>query len=154
MSKVRKQKRKRLPDWEARLFTYLNSLRAAELVFGQEDCVVGLAAGAVEAQTGVDFAAAFKGKYSDERTAIKLMIEQGWTKAGSSLKDALIQMMDLHLQRAPKNNRHRGNIVLLETEAGPAFGVRVGTGIVGFSEGGGTRIFKAPRGHFYEWVVI
>ena len=154
MSKVRKQKRSRLPDWEARLFTYLNSMQKAELVFGQEDCVVGLAAGAVEAQTGVDLAAAFRGKYKDERSALKLMIKQGWTAKTNGIQAALVDMMDTHLQRAPKNNRHRGNIVLLETEMGPAFGVRVGTGIVGFSEGGGTRIFKAPKGHFYEWVVI
>jgi len=132
------------------LFNFLNDSQRKELVWGDFDCVVGLANGAVEAQTGVDLAKPFKGKYKTQNAALKFLARQGYDR--NSLAEALVKLMDEFLQRAPKGNRHRGNIVLLETELGPAFSVRVGNEAVALASGGGTRTFKVPKGSL-EWVV-
>jgi hypothetical protein len=52
----------RLPDWEARLAAYLEPLRLRPFAWGTHDCCI-FAAGAVEAITGVDAMAEFRGHY-------------------------------------------------------------------------------------------
>ena len=153
MKTVKTKKRDRLPDWELRLFNFLQETNTLSMEWGEFDCVIGLASGAVFAQTGVDLAAPFKGLYSDEKSAMKFLLKNKAASKGDDLTQALINLMDMFLQRAPKGNRHRGNIVLLVTEEGPGFGVRVGSKVTGLSRSGGTRLFRPPPGSL-EWVVV
>ena len=153
MKALKTKKRSRLPDWELRLFNFLQDVRSSPLEWGEFDCVIGLASGAVLAQTGVDLAAPFKGAYSDEKSAMKFLLKNKAASKGDDLTIALINLMDMFLQRAPKGNRHRGNIVLLVTEEGPGFAVRVGSKVSALSRSGGTRLFKPPSGSL-EWVVV
>ena len=151
MSRVRTIKRKRLPDWEQRLFAFINSSRNRELEWGDFDCVVGLASGAVLAQTGVDLSEKYAGKYDTEKGAMKILNKKSWR--GPDLADTLTNVMDSFLQRAPKGDHHRGNILLLETEDGVGFGIRTGREVLALAREGGTRLFKAPVGAL-EWTVI
>ena len=153
MKAVKTRKRSRLPDWELRLFNFMQDARSSSMQWGEFDCVIGLASGAVLAQTGVDLSSPFKGEYSDEKGAMKFLLKNKFASEGDDLTAALISLMDMFLQRAPKGNRHRGNIVLLVTEEGPGFAVRVGSKVAALSRSGGTRLFRPPPGSF-EWVVV
>ena len=52
----------RLPDWRARLGVYLARMARASFRPGRHDCAL-FAAGAVEAMTGTDIAASWRGTY-------------------------------------------------------------------------------------------
>lgn len=137
-------RRTRLPDWEPRLFRWLSEMRSQPLAFGRFDCAIGLAAGAVLAQTGVDLADPHRGQYSDELEAHRYMRRMGW---GSHT-----EMMDSLLTRARPGNRHRGNIVLLESDIGQGFAVRTGAKGTAFAVGGVTE-FHIPR-NVPEWSPL
>lgn len=143
--------RPRLPDWEQRLFDFLEANRKAELVWGSRDCAVHLAAGAVKAQTGVDLAAPHMGQYADEKGALRYMSENGWGRADLSMPERLAAMMDSFLRREQNGRRHRGNIVLLEGEE-TGFGVRVGSHAYAFQQTGGLALVRIPAGAL-EWKV-
>lgn len=66
----------RLPDWEPRLVAYLERCDPLPFEWGRHDCC-SFAAGAVEAQTGVDFYAPFLGRYQTQRGAIRALKAQG-----------------------------------------------------------------------------
>lgn len=136
--------RTRLPDWEQRLFTWLNDLREGALVFGENDCAIGLIGGAVLSQTGVDIAEAHRGRYSDEKAAYDYLSACGW--------ENLEAMADGLLTRVKGSNRHRGNIVLLESSEGQAFGVRVGAKAIAYAKDG-IREFSVPRSA-KEWTPL
>lgn len=61
----------RFHDWPERLAAHIASAREAQFRWGSFDCAL-FAAGAVHAMTGVDLAADFRGKYSDEVQARSL----------------------------------------------------------------------------------
>lgn len=52
----------RLPDWRPRLAAWLDACARRPYAPGTHDCAL-FAAGAVEAQTGIDFARAYRGAY-------------------------------------------------------------------------------------------
>lgn len=56
----------RLLDWRQRLDRYLEGAAHLPTCAGRHDCAI-FAAGAVEAQTGVDFAREFRGRYRSYR---------------------------------------------------------------------------------------
>lgn len=134
----------RLPDWEIRLFSFLSRARAEALAYGEFDCVCGLAAGAVEAQTGAQMATPHLGKYGSLRASYRYMRKQGW--------NSLEGLMDSFLRRAKPGDRHRGNIVLLESDLGEAFGVRTGAEALAFAETG-LRAFRIPE-NIIEWSPL
>lgn len=136
--------RKRLPDWEVRLFTFLNEARALHLEYGRFDCAIGLVSGAVLAQTGVDLGAPHLGKYGDALEAHRYVYKNGWA--------SLDHMMDSFLRPAEKGDRHRGNIVMLESDAGESFGIRFGQEAVAFGLDG-LRDFRIPENCF-EWSPL
>lgn len=144
--------RARLPDWEQRLHGFLNTSREEGLEWGHFDCAVGLVNGAVKAQTGVDLGVAHIGKYGDEKAAMRYMRDNGWGRADLDMPERLTAMMDSFLRRETNGRRHRGNIVLLDTEGGAGFGVRVGSHAYALHESGGLYLIRIPRGAL-EWKV-
>lgn len=66
----------RKPTWEAELNAYLRSKRNEPFAYGSNDCALYIA-GAVEAMTGVDPAAAYRGQYSTELGAVKALKKLG-----------------------------------------------------------------------------
>lgn len=67
----------RLPDWSPRLFAYLAGVTRRPLAPGAHDCAL-FAAGAVEAMTGVDPAAAWRGQYRSFNAGLKALRQAGF----------------------------------------------------------------------------
>lgn len=67
---------KRYADWAPRLNKYITAERDKPFVYGQSDCCT-FAAGTVKAMTGVDLMEEFRGKYWDEESANKALLEFG-----------------------------------------------------------------------------
>ena len=137
-------RRKRLPDWEVRLFSFLDDARTKKLEYGTFDCACGLVGGAILAQTGDDLALAHVGQYCDPLEAHRYLHRKGWS--------TLSHLMDSFLRRARTGDRHRGNIVLLTSDLGEAFGVRTGGSAMAFTEHG-LRALRVPI-RAQEWSPL
>jgi len=135
--------RKRLHDWEQRLFVFLNAARERSIIWGEFDCAIGLVAGAIKAQTGIDLSQTHLGQYSDPKEAHRYMRERSWT--------SLESMMDDFLTRTAR--AHRGNIILIYAETWQGFGVRVGDRAMAFGPNGDLHDYKIPKAS-PEWSVI
>lgn len=67
----------KLPDWVARLDAFVAETTRLPFTWGEHDCAL-FADGAFEAQTGVSFAAEFKGRYSSFEEALTLLQAAGF----------------------------------------------------------------------------
>lgn len=112
----------RLPDWEARLHAYLDSVAKTPFAWGTHDCAL-FVGDCVQAMTGIDPAAAYRGVYSNETGARLALKRHGKTTLVATFDDAF--GMNVAPARA-----HRGDIVQIDdTTAGVcmgAFGFFVG----------------------------
>jgi hypothetical protein len=127
----------RLPDWEARLADYLIQWDGASYAYGTADCAK-FAAGAIEAQTGVDYYAPFAGQYDSATSAAKALRSIG---AGT-----LKKTFDKHLAERAVAFARRGDIVF----DGNAVGVCVGAdGVFIGQEGENEGLVRKAR---HEWT--
>lgn len=94
----------RKSDWEQRLNNYLSAHLDAKFEWGRIDCAL-FVAGAVEAMTGVDYGAKFRGKYHDEAGALKAITEVGGAKN-------IVVLMDDILPRRVRSMVQRGDVVM------------------------------------------
>lgn len=67
----------KLPDWRARLDLFVGASTRRPFEWGVHDCALFAAEG-VDAQTGSDFAAEFRGRYSTFEEGLKLIQEAGY----------------------------------------------------------------------------
>jgi hypothetical protein len=65
-------------DWRARLKQYLDTVKDAPLSYGEHDCGIGLAACAIEAMTGTDVAAQWRGRYDSAASALRMLRKDGF----------------------------------------------------------------------------
>lgn len=79
----------RLADWRARLAAEMDRQRRAPFSWGSQDCAMGLAAGAIEAITGQDLAASWRGRYSSPSGARRALQKAGFS-AVSDLVGSLL----------------------------------------------------------------
>lgn len=79
------QKLNRLPDWRARFAAEMDRQRRDPFAWGQADCAIGLAAGAVQALTGQDLGAEWRGRYKTPAGALRVLRKAGH----ASLADAV-----------------------------------------------------------------
>jgi len=107
----------RLPDWPERLATFIEARRTMPFRWGQNDCCL-LAADAVEAITGHDLAAPWRGTYATEAEAETLLASLGGM-------EALVQSVGLHSVRSAY--AQRGDVALVEVGNTRALGVVLGT---------------------------
>jgi hypothetical protein len=63
---------KRLPDWESRLSAFLDEWSDVQYAYGKADCA-RFAAEAAQAQTGHDYYAPFRDKYTTKTGSIKTL---------------------------------------------------------------------------------
>lgn len=107
---MRRLRRRR--DWPRRLDHAVELAGRRVFRWGRWDCAL-FAADCVQAMTGHDFAAAFRGRYGSEIEALRL--------AGGSLED----LADRLLGRGTANvaRARRGDVVLVDTDRGPALAV-------------------------------
>lgn len=117
----------RLPDWEPRIAAYLDACAKRPFVFGSHDCAL-FAAGAVEALTGEDFGAPFRGRYSTVRGYKRALTAAGYSSIEGPFTAALGEPVGALMAR-------RGDIVT----DGESMGVMWTAGTpVGLFVGGGT----------------
>jgi hypothetical protein len=97
------------PDWEPRLNAYLEQIVPHE--WGSHDCLLYIA-GAVEAQTGRDFAKDHRGKYDSEAGSRRYLKTLGFASPR--------KLLDSLLDKIPPAFAKRGDVVLakLPKEAG------------------------------------
>lgn len=93
----------RLPDWQARLSDYLAASHSAAFVPGTLDCAL-FAAGAIEAQTGVDLAADWRG-YATLEDGLNGLIKAGF--------DDHIALCAALLDEVPIGQARPGDIAVL-----------------------------------------
>lgn len=127
----------RLSTWEARLGTYLAERRTMPFAWGSNDCAL-FAAGAVEAMTGSDPAAAFRGAYRSMAGSVRALKQHG---AGT-----LEATIDALFPAIPTGFVRRGDLVW----NGEAVGVCVGAvALFVGQEGDAAGLVRVPRA---EWV--
>ena len=112
----------RLPDWRTRLHQYLCIARTRPLRPGHHDCCL-FGAGAIEAMTGVDLAAPYRGRYTTFAGGRRVLRRDGYADH--------MALIAAHLPEAHVSTALAGDIAILPTEDGPAVGV-VGDGGVAY----------------------
>ncbi len=104
-------------DWQERLADLIEARRLEPFRWGQHDCGLWGAA-VVEAITGADFGAAFRGQYDDAAGAAEaLRLHGGGT---------LIKTFDQHLERIAPAFAQRGDLVCKGRGRTAAIGVCIG----------------------------
>lgn len=96
----------RLPDWENRLSAFITERFDMPFEWGQNDCIL-FAMSAVEAMTGEDKGAAYRGRYSDKEGAALALREIG--------KGTLLKTVDSQFDRRPAGTARRGDLVMTAT---------------------------------------
>lgn len=104
----------RLPDWQPRLHRWLLGLPARPIQPGTHDCCIFMA-GAVEAQTGVDLAAGWRGRYTTMAGGQRLLRKAGY--------EDHVALVASHLPEGHVSQALPGDIAIVPAEEGPAGGV-------------------------------
>ncbi|MFE3836065.1 DUF6950 family protein [Pseudogemmobacter sonorensis] len=117
---------KRTPGWQRRLAVYLGTVARSPFAFGSQDCAL-FAAGAVEAMTGTDLAASYRGRYTTLRGGLRIMRRDGFADH--------IAFFGHHLPDRD-GPPQPGDLAVVPTDDGPALGVVQGDQIYVTSPGG------------------
>jgi len=107
---------KRVDDWPRILNALLARAARDSFEWGRFDCVL-FAADTVKALTGVDLAADFRGRYSTALEARRLI-----DRLGGDLEEIVNERLPMQY----KAFAGRGDIALIQSDAGPALGVVTG----------------------------
>ena len=78
----------RLADWEPRIAAYLDACADRPFAYGTHDCCL-FAAGAIEALTGVDAGAPWRGRYKTEAGAARALKRRGFDSHDAAFTDLL-----------------------------------------------------------------
>ena len=116
-------------DWAERLADYLAEAARWSFKQGLYDCG-HFAAGAVEAMTGVDHLAPYKGRYESVRGYLRLLKDDGYDSVGAFCTAALGEPISVLLAQ-------RGDVVMTEQDGLEALGVCNGQNAVFLSRMGG-----------------
>lgn len=88
---------KRLDDWRPRFEQVIDDMRLKPFAWRDNDCGPALVGRSVEALTGVDIAVAYRGKYSDAASALRLVRSHGF----DDLADLVASLLpEIHPSRA------------------------------------------------------
>lgn len=112
----------RRPDWQQQLHAYVKAAQRRRFTWGVWDCA-WFAAGAVEAVTGTDLIADYRGSYRTPHGARRALMERGHKSLPEAVSAALGDAL-------PALKAQEGDIV--ET-AGPALGVCTGMYVAALS---------------------
>ena len=101
-------------DWRARLGDYLATEARRPFEYGTSDCAL-FAAGALNAMTGTDPSAAYRGRYTTLRGGLRILRKDGF-------RDHVDRAAAL-LTEVPSQRAQVGDIAVVETSDGPSLGV-------------------------------
>jgi len=112
----------RLKDWRARLDAYLDGCNGRPFEWGGLDCAL-FAAGAVQAMTGEDFAASFRGNYADAAGAEAAIQAAGF--------GSVAEIAAAHLSEIPVAEAAMGDLAAVDMPGhGPCLAVVGGPHII------------------------
>jgi hypothetical protein len=114
-------------DRRSRLLDYIETVRREPFEYGRCDCGT-FAAGAVEAMTGTDPAAAIRGHYTTFAGGIKKLRAAGYSDH--------VAMAAALYAKVPRAEAQVGDLAVVNTDEGPALGV----------VGGARAFFMRPNG--------
>jgi hypothetical protein len=104
----------RREDWDSRLAGVIDAWAKEPFEWGVHDCALWAAA-AVEAQTGKDFAAPFRGKYTSQKGAAVALRKYG----AGTLEATMTKFLD---EPIPVAFAKRGDIVMRDGNVGVCVG--------------------------------
>jgi len=117
----------RLTDWPVRLRAWLISIHGVPIRPGHHDCCL-FGAGAIEAQTGIDLAAGWRGRYSTFAGGRRVLRQAGYADH--------VALIAAHLREAPVIEAAEGDIAIVPTGDGDAVGVAQGAAVYVLSQTG------------------
>lgn len=118
---------RRAENWRTAFYAAIDAHRFHRFEWGVHDCAV-LTADCIQAVSGVDLAARFRGQYASKKQAEELMQAVGWENPVAILASAFAE---IHPSRAIV-----GDAAVVKTSSGPATAPVVGSELVVFSPGG------------------
>lgn len=118
----------RHPDWYARLAAYVAQVEAQPFVPGRFDCAL-FAAGAVEAMTGVDLAAHWRGRYRSVRGGVRVLRAEGYADH--------VALAAAHFEAIPPAMAGIGDLGVVPSDTGHAMGVVLGSTVAVLRPEGG-----------------
>lgn len=127
----------RLPDWMARLSAELDRQRRIPFAWGEQDCVLGFAAKAVEAITGTDLAEGYRERYRTPLGAVRLLRDEG--------ADSLGDFVGRFLPEIEPNFADIGDVAVVASDGpiGQALGIVDATGLIVMTTEGHGRLDRA-----------
>lgn len=136
----------RKEHWEVLLNDYFDSLFGVAVhVWGKMDCAL-FSAGAVEAMTGVDLMAEFRGRYSDEAGAMAVIRKAGYPNLAALLDSRLPMQSRPFARRGDLVMDRAGNLAVVWGEVALAIGEEADTGREG--------IVRVPRENWRKaWKI-
>lgn len=130
----------RFPDWPQRLSRAVHLKRDALYAWGENDCAL-CAADLVAAQTGQDFGAPFRGRYSDEAGARRVLAALGHADLAELVATCLVE---------GEGRPRRGDVVLHPGPDGDFLTVAFGGGLVGPGPNGLAWLQSVPGARFWR----
>lgn len=113
---------KRMPGWREALNKVLLLEPGKPFTWGAHDCALGLVVPAIQAMTGQDLGADFRGKYTDAEGAKAALTAAGFADLGA-LAAKYFPEIDPHLA-------HIGDLAVIESGGSVTAGLGVGLGVV------------------------
>lgn len=105
---------KRHNDWRTRLIAYMHDTVRRPFEEGVHDCAL-FAAGAVEAMTGEDYAAPYRGRYSTTLGGLRILRKDGF--------EDHVALAASHCEEIPPAFACPGDLAVIPTDDGPSLGV-------------------------------
>lgn len=96
---------KRLPNWRARLEQFIDQVERDGFDYGPADCGPNWAGRAVEAVLGIDPAAPYRGRYTTELGALRLMRRAGHQNLGDMVGALLLEATGTETEIHPSQAR-------------------------------------------------
>lgn len=108
-------------DWQSQFHKFLDARAAQPFAWGSNDCCL-FTADAIEAITGTDLAADFRGKYTDQASAMAAIKT---IAGGSTPEDAAVYVAKQHqlIELPSAKFAQRGDMVVLDSDGGTAVGI-------------------------------
>ncbi len=122
----------RLPDWEARMNRAIDALRDTPFQWGRADCVLAVV-DIVLAMTGSDIAGEYRGRYTEQRGAYRLLGKY----AGAGLEAAAAKRFrELAAPEIVVALARRGDVLLFDGAAEPSLAICIGQHAAAMGEAG------------------
>ncbi len=132
----------RLHDWQPRLRRWLGGIAGRPILPGHHDCCL-FGAGAIHAQTGVDIAAPWRGRYTTFAGGRRVLRRAGYADH--------VALIAAHLPADHVSTALPGDIAIVPGEDGDAVGVVQGTGVYVLTQSGRLGIVPmAPVLHLFK----